>query len=869
MDYNPCSDNNVRPPHNSPFKKRFPAKPPGMLLCLIITIVPFLLFSCSSVLPWYKGSQLSRQRKHLEAIDEYQKALEMERAKSQPSQKLVAFGLNAVGYNYTMAHKAETAIEYFKQALEINETLGNNSEIVTGLTNIGTAWYFLHQYDKALENFNHALEVNKRIKDKDKGLNSGENMAIFLDNMGSVYAHWGKHKEAITYYKKALDLNKVSENEDGMVINLSNLGVAHGLLGESKQALQYHLQSYEIAEKINKDFQLPLVVSALGQAYQNLGMYDQAMKYSQQALATALANGREEESGPIYHDLGFLYDALEQYDKAIECYQKAAVLTKKYRKNESAGALHNLGIIYQKRGQLDEAIASFLEALQVLEGIRRTAPPDIRRDYLAQHIYTYQLLASVFVDANQPAQVLEAIEQSRARLLAERLNGKELGMSSLTLQDVQRGLTDNEGVILFGNIDLSGIILMAITNKNVLVKRIERSRFLIECQKLYNTSQMATLERERGQLIETANRTDSSPLNKNGQQATFETAIHYYRALLANPQKKADAREFARLFYELLMAPAGDILRDKTDITVMPDGILGFLPFETLVDKENNYLVQTHEIHYTQSLTINKLLRNRDYTDKISRKPMLALGGVRYDRVPSGNAAVIEESQLSWLRKQAVHNIETTGSARSTYEKLGMADWLDLPGSLTEVLKISEIIKNSDILTGGEASEGRVKQYSHSGQLAQYKVVHFATHGMVVPQIPELSALVLSQSNNDSAGEDGYLRMGEIAELRLTADFVNLSACETGLGKIYSGEGIVGLTQSFLIAGANGLSVSLWQVNDESTSLFMTKLYEKVRNNGMTYRQALTEVKRDFLNGKHGAQWQSPYYWSPFVYYGL
>ena len=110
--------------------------------------------------------------------------------------------------------------------------------------------------------------------------------------------------------------------------------------------------------------------------------------------------------------------------------------------------------------------------------------------------------------------------------------------------------------------------------------------------------------------------------------------------------------------------------------------------------------------------------------------------------------------------------------------------------------------------------------------------------------------------------------MGEIARLDIKADFVNLSACETGLGKIYGGEGVVGLTQSFLIAGANGLSVSLWQVADQSTSKFMTELYKKNHEQGMGYSQAITEVKRSFINGDYGKKWQAPYYWSPFIYYG-
>ena len=126
----------------------------------------------------------------------------------------------------------------------------------------------------------------------------------------------------------------------------------------------------------------------------------------------------------------------------------------------------------------------------------------------------------------------------------------------------------------------------------------------------------------------------------------------------------------------------------------------------------------------------------------------------------------------------------------------------------------------------------------------------------------------MSQFKEEKDDEDGYLRMGEIAQLNIKADFVNLSACETGIGKIFGGEGVVGLTQSFLVAGANGLSASLWQVSDESTSRFMTELYKKEQVEKAGYDKALSAVKRDFINGKYGEKWKAPYYWAPFVYYG-
>ncbi len=191
--------------------------------------------------------------------------------------------------------------------------------------------------------------------------------------------------------------------------------------------------------------------------------------------------------------------------------------------------------------------------------------------------------------------------------------------------------------------------------------------------------------------------------------------------------------------------------------------------------------------------------------------------------------------------------------------------------------------------TGKDVDESKLKELSINGKLKQYKVLHFATHGLVVPELPELSAIVLSQFKEERNNEDGYLTMKEKSKLDINADFINLSGCDTGLGKIYRGEGVVGLTQSFLIAGANGLSVSLWQVADKSTVKFMTGVYQLVDKKDITYDKAITMVKRAFIEGKLNSDFENikkrgfetdrqngldkqnfknPFYWAPFVYYG-
>ena len=162
-------------------------------------------------------------------------------------------------------------------------------------------------------------------------------------------------------------------------------------------------------------------------------------------------------------------------------------------------------------------------------------------------------------------------------------------------------------------------------------------------------------------------------------------------------------------------------------------------------------------------------------------------------------------------------------------------------------------------LVGKEASEALMKD----PEISSYKYVHFATHGQVNESKPELSRIFLSPTD----GEDGSLYTGEIYNLKINADLVTLSACETGLGKIAKGEGIVGLSRALQYAGANNLVVSLWQVADESTSQLMIKFYDQhLHNDYEGYNRALRAAKLSLLNSE---EYQSPYYWAPFILVGF
>ncbi len=288
------------------------------------------------------------------------------------------------------------------------------------------------------------------------------------------------------------------------------------------------------------------------------------------------------------------------------------------------------------------------------------------------------------------------------------------------------------------------------------------------------------------------------------------------------------------------------------------DPILQFIPFEALIDSNGKYLIENIEISYTFSTTIHSILKKRDYNAENSNLLAFANPTIKPKNDSSSLRGLVDDVLLNKdIERFNISNIHSS---------LGYSEWPKLFNAEKEVLNIKKLNSNTDILIGNDASEEKLFELSKNGDLKKYNIIHFATHALSIPEVPDVSSIILSSGSNDKF--DGYLTPKEISKLDLNADFVNLSACQTALGKTYDSEGIIGFSQSFIEAGANGVLASLWNVNDESTSIFMTSFYShyfKYKN----VPKALALTKREFINGDYGDEYRKPFYWAPYIYYGI
>jgi CHAT domain-containing protein len=455
-----------------------------------------------------------------------------------------------------------------------------------------------------------------------------------------------------------------------------------------------------------------------------------------------------------------------------------------------------------------------------------------------------------------------AIETSKTKWLEERISRNNRLKQNISLHEMQSKIDDKTLFLSYAKRVEHYYYASAIEKDNYASILIYKSKFVIDSLKHVDgfMSYLDTI------LSADDLRIFNSQANCDANQPQFikEVYFHfinYYRDLIQrssyDPLKKRNFYIASKALYRFLISPFKNQLKGKEKIIIIPDGLLGFIPFETLISDEGKYLIEDFDIQYIQSASVWNMLNQRIYGDRPME--LVAFGGAEYGKEVFNKPLLADAKQLQEA------NPETSGTKRDIYYSYGFNKFKDIPGSLSEIENISEEFSKKKIYSGKKVTESLIKELSAENKLGKYKIIHFSTHGVFIPEHPNLSAIILPAGKNS---EDGFLTADEIAMMKLNADFVNLSACETGLGKIYEGEGVVGIAQSFVIAGANALSVSLWQVADNSTSLFMTEMYKMVKEENISYATAMSRIKRKFINGEYHRALDLPYYWAPFIYYG-
>lgn len=762
----------------------------------------------------------------------------------------VARSYSNIGLIYWRIGSPKTAVEYLERSTEIRYRLqgDRHPQIHINFNRLGLIYSDLGDLDRAL------LYHRKSLAEKIRRGTTHPELAHVYNNIGLLFFRVGRYDSSRIYQNLARRLREESEvSPSDLIMSYHNLGQVEAALGQNDSALQFHRRGIELSVRDKRTRPNDWVFGNLqvAELYLEMDNVPLARNHIDAALGVLHENknqGRDLDwfllpelkkalglRARIYASADDLESRLLA-DSLFQVLLDVSGVSQSFHWDNGAGspmngmnyvssAIGNVKTILGLGGsqryirsafRYSEAkrLGALREAIFRDTRIRESGVPDSLRIQLGGIYSTLQnlkqdLAAARATGLDEKATSIQQ-ELSSALLKYDDLLRKieldhptyyaiKYGNDLVDAEAAAENLDDDEALVEF-YLDRDYVYVIAVTKTDWHFTSTER----------------APVERSAGELL--------SALKEQDFQ-------HYVNA--------------AADLYAKLLAEVAPYLTGK-DLIIIPDGVLHHVPFETLLVDYHAaptaqsdyttlpYLLKSHPISYSYSATLRAVLGRRSRSEP--------------DRTFAGFAPV-------------------TYPARAQHDSAQSPSMKSLPGAGQEVRRLlnlfipkyrplKRLLDTRNLLSiGPGAREESVKQMD----LQEYKYLHFATHGIVNDSIPELSGLLLHPA---SRTEDDVLHLGEIYSLELNADLVVLSACETGRGRLSSGEGVIGLTGGFLYAGARNVVVSQWQVDDSAAGRLMIPFYVRFLRGG-NYRDALRDAKLDVIMS--GGIHARPYYWAPYV----
>ena len=603
-----------------------------------------------------------------------------------------------------------------------------------------------------------------------------------------------------------------------------------------------------------------------GYCHIQLGNVTKAEESLNEALSSSQQVNDIELQITAYNNLGITFELQNKFAQSIQHYKEAILLYKTLGSNSGmATNIYRIGRSYLFWERYPEARKYLTEAEKRLDIISKDLTGQQLNDIVAFQESCYQLLTECNMSMNNVPNAFLANETGISKISDFRYGSVGKTIPIVPLDQFQREMSDQSAVLIFANSNSKNPVALAITRDKVRGRELRTKDFINRIQNRY--SKELEVFRSRDSRLKWFDNPVQREIKLFGDPAFGEILSFYVSMLSTELGSNSDVIPFiGHELFDLLIGPVFNDIRDKQELTIIPDGLLSGIPFETLTDQTEHYLVGNYQIAYAPSVGMIKLVGKRDYT--ADRKQVLAIGNPVYKQSKSSGDIVTNYLQLNSLLEDFYSTPAQADSATRLYAAIGAGSWSVLPGSEREIDGIKKSISKTDVLFTDKASEKLLKEMSLNGELSNYQVIHFATHGFTVPAQLSLSALVLSQVGSDQNGSDGFLSLPEMANLKLRSDFINLTHIDPGLDGMRNNSGVNDLILAFTIAGAKGVSISLWQGDPDFVNKYVSHLYGLVVNQGYNFARANTETKRYFISGIAGDTFKSPYFWASNVFHG-
>jgi CHAT domain-containing protein/Flp pilus assembly protein TadD len=792
--------------------------------------------------------------------------------------------LRQQGITYWETRNLDAFLDCNRKALALSIELEHKNEEGRCLNNIGVYYQKTGQYPLAVSYLKRALVRLKHEKDK-------ATEAECMNNLAVSYRDLGDFVKAVSYLSRALEIDKKLGDPISISADLGNLASLHlrrGIDKNDHEALKSALNYYQ--ESIGTERGAPiepyLEVVALnnkGVILNELGEYSKAHACFETALRVFSQNELSFERCCVLNNMASAYLYENNVEKALLLYEVAHELSTAH--SYASAVLEScvgLGQCYEKRQKYSLALLFYQMASEALESQIGQLSSDIYMIGFARNKNdVYHRMLRILVDqyVARPSEVLfgkifNVVERAKAKAFLETLNKGQQKNDLVHL----RNLTERNRLV---SRDISEPCKRLArgedhpdndqnTRDEIEFKTLEYEQMLSEIRMTENgrfdglKDRICGLDEVRQQIVEEGTilleyilGDDRSYLlsltSRTARLSILPNRVKIERSLRAylkaisevNIGERSRFSASKRVGREIIPPEIINLLGEFKAIIVIPDGILNYLPFETIRIHDGareKYLIESFAISYCPSASTLRMLTGGSQK-KEWKKTILAIGGPKYGDYPGPNAAssgrhLDTEEDPSLVRKMA---------------------FAELPFSGKEAIDVGGLFpkEEAQVITGRAVSEEIVKKLP----LWEFQIIHFSCHGYLDEANPMRTALVLTPG--PSQEEDGFLRMEEIYKLSLDADIVVLSACQTGKGLLEKGEGVMSLTRPFFIAGARSVIAALWPINDKSTAGFMKEFYKLIIK-GRSVNEALRSVKLKMIR----SSWSHPFYWSGFILQG-
>ena len=827
--------------------------------------------------------------------------------------------LYQVANAYLIENEYPLALDYFHQALRnIKKDDPLNQQINQ---NLGGVYFFMEDYDKAVECFQKAWVMKTSDGEKDYLKNTE-----LLINLGSSYAQLKDYKKALKYFSKSKETHDKFFGKDSLfdARNHLNVGIVFSKMPDFENAYFQFQKSLEIYSKFGQSINDELIVlyASIARLFRQQMVLDSATLYLDLAINTIkqrhyidslVISNLYREFGETFELQGRWQEALDYYERSLKYmifgdedsiplwinkFPNLAKIIEIYRIKQCRARLYHRvgagsGSIYYFRKSFDEYLAAIRFIDQVNQELGRDGSKLLFNES-AKDLYYGALETGYFLLSAEKDHRFESLykiaEESKVRIL---LNGF-MNKIAKKISGIPDSLLQREDLLMN---EISGCIANLFIN-TYNADLINKDRYLLYLNKLldrYEEIDSLNSIFKRSSLVYQSLTKQSQNKGYSDIKARLlkdEAVLEYFIGdsalfiflvrqdsliliripilndfrtkitVLIKAIKGADIYKFNEVsseLYNILILPVRASLSEIRKLVIIPDESLSVIPFEALISgypdsgltttiKSSQFLINEFEItyHFSASLWLNSLDQVREVSSPVRyiayapALPSVAASKNRSVRIKEKNDPVFQ------VNRGMVFNY--------------------LPYTREEVSTVSDLIRKNKgegkILLADEATKSSFKCLAKN-----YNVIHIATHSLVDEENPDLSGLIFFPEKNESVEEDGnngFLMMKEIFNLKLNPDLLVLSACATGSGKITYSEGILALTRGFFFAGASNILYTLSNITDKHTKDFMTAFFKKVIS-GQSYSSALRNTKLEMINNPVTSL---PKIWSEYVLLG-